>query len=109
MDYLKLLAILDGNERNFGEGAIVGLVAILMVFMVLLVIILIASLVSAIINKVEMKKVTQTNKQEKETKTQTTSLKIDVNDEDMMAAILVATIDYRNEVKEDVKVVSVRR
>ena len=28
--------------------------------------------------------------------------------EDMMAAILVATIDYRNEVKEDVKVISVK-
>ena len=36
------------------------------------------------------------------------SVAIDINDEDMMAAILVATIDYRNEVKEDVKVINVR-
>ncbi len=32
----------------------------------------------------------------------------DIKDEDMMVAALVASIDYRNEVKEDVRVVSIR-
>ena len=32
----------------------------------------------------------------------------DIKDDDMMAAVLVATIDYANEIKEDVHLVSVR-
>ena len=32
----------------------------------------------------------------------------DITDEDMMAAVLVATIDYHEETQQDVKVVSVR-
>ena len=31
-----------------------------------------------------------------------------ITDDDMMAAVLVATIDYRNEVKKDVRLVSVK-
>ena len=31
-----------------------------------------------------------------------------ITDDDMMAAVLVATIDFRNEIKEDVRLVSVR-
>ena len=33
----------------------------------------------------------------------------DIKDEDMMVAALVATIDYHNETKEDVRVVSVKQ
>ena len=34
---------------------------------------------------------------------------VEIADDDMMAAVLVATIDYRNETKKDVKVVSVKQ
>ena len=32
-----------------------------------------------------------------------------IEDDDMMAAVLVATIDFRNEIKEDVRLVSVNK
>lgn len=41
---------------------------------------------------------------------QSSSLKIeDIKDEDMMVAALVATIDYHEETKEDVRVVSIKQ
>ena len=106
MNLYNVLAILDGSQRSFKEGAIVCLVAILIVFTVLLLIIAISSLVSKLIDKFdkeEVKKVATTTPV-----AQNNEIAIDINDEDMMAAILVATIDYRNEVKEDVKVISVK-
>lgn len=33
----------------------------------------------------------------------------DIKDDDMMAAVLVATIDYATEVKQDVRLVSIRQ
>ena len=106
MNLYNVLAILDGSQRSFKEGAIVCLVAILIVFTVLLLIIAISSLVSKLIDKfdkTEVKNVATTTPV-----AQNNEIAIDINDEDMMAAILVATIDYRNEVKEDVKVISVK-
>ena len=106
MNLFNILAIMDGTQRNFGEGAIVCLTAILIVFSVLLIIIGASSLISLIINKFNKKenKVATVTNNPSESK----SLSINVEDEDMMAAILVATIDYRNEIKKDVKVISVR-
>ena len=106
MNLYNVLAILDGSQRSFKEGAIVCLVAVVIVFAVLLLIIAISSLVSKLIDKFDKEEV-------KPVATNTPVVKnnevaIDINDEDMMAAILVATIDYRNEVKEDVKVISVK-
>ena len=106
MNLYNVLAILDGSQRSFKEGAIVCLIAIVIVFAVLLLIIAISSLVSKLIDKFDKEEV-------KNVATNTPVVKnnkvaIDINDEDMMAAILVATIDYRNEVKEDVKVISVK-
>lgn len=106
MNLFNILAILDGTQRSFKEGAIVCLVAVLIVFSVLLLIIAISSLVSKLIErfaKEEAKPVLQSKPV-----VNNNSVAIDINDEDMMAAILVATIDYRNEVKEDVKVINVR-
>jgi Na+-transporting methylmalonyl-CoA/oxaloacetate decarboxylase gamma subunit len=106
MNLFNILAIMDGTQRNFGEGAIVCLTAILIVFSVLLIIIGASSLISLIINKFSKKenKVATVTNNPSESK----SLSINVEDEDMMAAILVATIDYRNEIKKDVKVISIR-
>ena len=107
MNLIKLLAIMDGSLKyDFGNGAIVCLVAILIVFSVLLVIIGITAGVSSLLNKfVKEEKVVPTTTANNSTNN---SVAINVDDEDMMAAILVATIDYRNEVKEDVKVINVR-
>lgn len=107
MNLFNILAIMDGSKKyDFGNGAIVCLVAILIVFSVLLVIIAASALVSKLIErfvKEEAKPVLENSPT-----VHNDSIAIDINDEDMMAAILVATIDYRNEVKEDVKVINVR-
>ena len=107
MNLFNILAIMDGSKKyDFGNGAIVCLVAIIIVFTVLLVIIAASALVSKLIErfvKEEAKPVLKNNPT-----VRNDSIAIDINDEDMMAAILVATIDYRNEVKEDVKVISVK-
>ena len=106
MNLYNVLAILDGSQRSFKEGAIVCLIAILIVFAVLLLIIAISSLVSKLIDKFDKAEVK--NVATNTPVAQNNEIAIDINDEDMMAAILVATIDYRNEVKEDVKVISVK-
>ena len=106
MNLYNVLAILDGSQRSFKEGAIVCLVAILIVFTVLLLIIAISSLVSKLIDKFDKEE--NKNVATNTPVAQNSKVAIDINDEDMMAAILVATIDYRNEVKEDVKVISVK-
>lgn len=106
IDISFLEGIIDGNARHdYGSGVIVCLISILMVFIVLFVIIGISAGVSKIIDKFLINEAISNdddNKEEKE------SLEIDVNDEDQMVAILVSSIDYRNEIKKDVKVVRVR-
>lgn len=105
IDISFLEGIIDGNARHdYGSGVIVCLISILMVFIVLFVIIGISAGVSKIIDKFLINEAINNddNKEEKE------SLEIDVNDEDQMVAILVSSIDYRNEIKKDVKVVRVR-
>lgn len=97
--------IMDGSlYYDFGNGAIVCLIAILLVFIVLLVIIAISACISKVIDYVISKQKVENPVEEKKEE----SLVIDVNNEDMMAAILVSSIDYRNEIKKDVKVVSIR-
>lgn len=107
MNLYNILAIMDGSKKyDFGNGAIVCLVAILIVFTVLLVIIAASALVSKLIERF-VKEEAKTVLKNSPT-VHNDSIAIDINDEDVMAAILVATIDYRNEVKEDVKVINVR-
>ena len=106
---MNYLAILDGSKEGaeaLGEGALCALVAILIVFAVLAVIILVSNLVSLAINSEKETKAEVTNNSNNNVVTNTTT--VDYNDEDVMAAILVATIDYRNEIKKDVKVINVR-
>ncbi|MFA6587304.1 MAG: hypothetical protein WCR16_03640 [Bacilli bacterium] len=83
---------LTWEVNNVGDAAIVSLLCILVVFAVLVLIALLLGLLNKIKaldvkEKVVMKDGTEVT-------------------DDMMAAILVATIDYRKEVKEDVKVIS---
>lgn len=108
---LKLFNILASTKvpktdpMNIGEGLLYSVVAILIVFTVLALIILITSLIGKLVAKMskkeEVKKVEQPKVVERKS--------VEITDDDMMAAVLVATIDYRNETKKDVKVVSVKQ
>lgn len=80
------------NTENFGDALLLSLLCILMVFVVLVVITLIMEGLNHI-----------SALDEKELVAMKDGTKVD---NDMMAAILVASIDYRKEKKEDFKVIS---
>ena len=97
------------TDMSIGDGAILSLVSILMVFAILLIIIGITSLVFKIVRMFEdrekEKNAVVTN--EKVSSTPVTK-SVEIVDDDMMAAVLVATIDYQSEIKKDIRLISVR-
>jgi glutaconyl-CoA/methylmalonyl-CoA decarboxylase subunit delta len=112
MNYINLLALKD-NSMDVGTGALYSIVSILMVFAILLIIIGVTTLVFKLTGLFEMKKqVEEAAKKNNIVPTVapvTNEVKsVEITDDDMMAAVLVATIDYRNEVKKDVRLVSVK-
>lgn len=112
MNYLNLLALKD-QSMDVGTGALYSIVAILMVFVILLIIIGITTLVFKLTGLFEMKKQIEEQNKKEVLPTSTQAVvnepkQVEITDEDMMAAVLVATIDYRKEVKKDVRLVSVK-
>jgi Na+-transporting methylmalonyl-CoA/oxaloacetate decarboxylase gamma subunit len=86
----------------FTEGLEISLFSIFIVFLLLSIVTLAISLLKHI--AVEEKPKTKTIEK---TITKPISLS-DIKDEDMMVAALVASIDYYNEIKKDVRVVSIK-
>lgn len=103
-----MLFLVQNVNINFGEACLFALFSILVVFVILILITLIISLMAKLklTDKKEVKQVVKPVEQPVVTR-KTTKLE-DIKDDDMMAAVLVATIDYANEIKEDVHLVSVR-
>ncbi len=97
------------TDMSIGDGAILSLVSILMVFAILLIIIGITSLVFKIVRMFEEreKEKNAVVTDEKVSSTPVTK-SVEIVDDDMMAAVLVATIDYQSEIKKDVRLISVR-
>ena len=110
----KLFALLDGmmdkeNGEVWGQSAIGAILAICIVFVVLIMIITITFLIFKWLGYFDLKKeIDAKKKSEKNTENSAKTFQFNENDEDMVAAVLVATIDYRNEIKKDVKLVSVK-
>ena len=82
---------------SFGEAGLVVLVCVGIVFMMLAVLAIVVSLFRYVAPKnkglAKQKKVFSME---------------DIKDEDMLVAALIATIDYHNEIKKDVRVVSIK-
>ncbi len=97
-----------GDTMNLGDGAIFSLVAIVMVFAILLIFIGITELVFKAISLFDKKKADKATENAPQV-TSNEPKEVVITDDDMMAAVLVATIDYRNEVKKDVRVVNVKQ
>ena len=101
-------------DLTFGEGLIYSLICILIVFLVLGIICMVVWLMK-FTNKGKTVEASAPQSQyvpaSQPVQVQPTKkLTIeDITDEDMMAAALVATIDYRNEVKTDVRLVSIKQ
>lgn len=101
---LEVFKGLDG----FLKGLLISVVAIVIVFLILLLICLLVNLLKVFsgIGKKEEKVEEDFIKASPENKAFSES---DIKDDDMMAAILVATIDYVSETKEDARVVSAKQ
>lgn len=86
----------------FLEGLQISLFSILIVFLLLGIVTIAISLLKHIAVPEKPKKITKD-------KLITKPLSLaDIKDEDMMVACLVASIDYYNEIKKDVRIVSVK-
>lgn len=97
--------MINGFSRyDFVTGGIVAVVSILMVFLILVLIIFLTELVAKAMGNDEEKEETVV-----ETKAVTPSVEyLDLNDEDATVAALIASIDYRNKTKKNIRVVSIR-
>ena len=97
--------MINGFSRyDFVTGGIVAVVSILMVFLILVLIIFLTELVAKAMGNDEEKEETVVK-----TKVVTPSVEhLDLNDEDATVAALVASIDYRNKTKKNIRVVSIR-
>ena len=105
-----IYAVMDGSKTyQWADSAIAAVVAILMVFLILLIIIAITHLVFKALGYFDLKKeIDNAKKPQNVQENVAKSQLFDENDEDMVAAVLVATIDYQSEIKQDVKLVSVK-
>jgi len=100
-------SIIDGSQvGNYSTGASVALLSIVMVFLILLLIIIICELAGKAIEKASAN---ESKVEETSTVTNRVINALDLNDEDATVACLIASIDMRNEIKKNVKVISVRR
>lgn len=98
-------------EMPLSQGALYALLSILMVFAVLLIIIGITTLIFKLLGLFELKKTLDANKKKAELVADTDNSNEknkDITDEDMMVAVLIATIDYQNEMHQDVRLISVK-
>ena len=105
-----IYAVMDGSKTyQWADSAIAAVVAILMVFLILGAIILITHLVFKALGYLDLKKeIDKAKKPAKPAETSAKPTQFNEKDEDMVAAVLVATIDYRNEINQDVRLVSVK-
>ena len=109
--YLPVLDAIDkGTTITVGEGALYSILAIAMVFAILLIIIGITTLVFKLTGLFDLKKELDAAKKASQGEVAPASTEeVTIKDDDMMAAVLVATIDYRLTHKSDVRVVSVKQ
>ena len=104
---MNILSRLADEIISLGDGALYSLICVLVVFSVLAIIIAVSYGSSKLVDYLQTK---NANEVKNETPVQQTKevKNTSITDDDMMAAVLVATIDYRNEVKKDVRLVSVK-
>ena len=109
--YIPVLDAIDkGTTITVGEGALYSILAIAMVFAILLIIIGITTLAFKLTGLFDLKKELDAAKKAGQAESAPASTEeVSIKDDDMMAAVLVATIDYRLTHKSDVRVVSVKQ
>ena len=105
----NLLVLSQYKDINIAEASLVALVCILIVFMMLALLWGIVAMFKYVTPKEKAKSATEKVAQAPVVAPKKAFTMEDIKDEEMMVAALVATIDYHNEIKEDVRVVSVKQ
>lgn len=100
----NLLALIDGLGKELGQGGVIAIASIALVFAILAIIIVISFFAGSLIGKSIKNNKVEEPKLEPTVQRKTTN----ITDEDAMVAVLVASIDMRNETKKDVKLVSIK-
>ena len=104
---MNLLNRLADEILGLGDGALYSIICILVVFSVLAIIILASYGSSKLVDYIQTKNAKEVTEQVPVSQTKEVK-NTNITDDDMMAAVLDATIDYRNEIKKDVRLVSVK-
>lgn len=108
----NLLFLALDDDVKIGEALLIALISIIIVFTVLLLIIIIINLLQKLLftkKDVKNEKPLETKKENQQTSVKKTVKNTEIKDEDMMVAALIATIDYTNETKKDVRLVSIKQ
>ncbi len=105
---LESNGIVYAEYIGYGESGLVVLVCMIIVFLMLALLWLIVSLFRYFAPKEEEHDETESVGVVPVVETRQPLKLEDIKDDDMMAAALVASIDYHNEIKEDVRVVSIK-
>lgn len=99
------------NWNAFVDGLLPSLICIILVFIILAVVMAIVMVLNHIkiskknINNSEVTKIKNAN-----VSPANKTMKLeDIKDEEMMVAVLIATIDYRKETKKDVRLINVKQ
>ncbi len=100
--------LVDGNGTSLSDGGIISILAVCLVFTILAIIIGITFFAGKTIEKFSIKKETITQPITKEVVDSDNKIDVNLDDEDAVVALLVASIDYRNEIKKDFKVKSIK-
>ncbi len=105
-----LLSLIDGNGKDLGQGGLVSVISVLLVFTILAVIIAITFGAGKIIDSCAKKddKTTPATQKTPSNMSAQSKIDVDMNDEDAIVATLVASIDYRQQTKKDIKVISIK-
>lgn len=103
------------NEIQIDTGILISVIAIILVFLVLAIIIAAVSVMQFVfikktIGDKEEKQVAKVeNKVESKKAVKQPAKNVEILDDDMRVAALIATIDYANETKKDVRLVSIKQ
>lgn len=107
-----MINLLNNEQHNIslGDAALYSLVAIALVFLILLILIGATYLIFKLLRIRDEKNPLKNKKNTAkviEDKKENLLINVDYNDEDLVAGIIACSIDYRNEIKKDVKVVKI--
>ena len=106
MIYNKITGIDGAAFHQYGQGGAIAIVSVVMVFVILLLIIVLTEAIGNAINKATP--VAEAATESTAPAATSAASPLNINDEDATVAALVASIDYRNETKKNIQVISVR-